>query len=281
MQLAERITNQTRELFFKYDPELDLEIEERPVEAPPGMTRTHFTITSTHWQRVPGLLLTPGSAGPHPLVVMQHGAGSQKEAEYISRPAEFWAESEGWAVLAIDAPRHGERKSGEEPNRAELFGHPYTWRDTAVQMAQDLMRSLDYAETKVELDTDRVAYIGFSMGTILGTAFVALDQRVKAAVLTIGGSVTAERLSQFSGADAEKMSEVAELVDSANFAPLISPRPVLMINGLQDDVVPPAAGQRLFDALREPKRIEWYEGDHYGMRGKEFKLMRDFLKESL
>ncbi|MEX2238462.1 MAG: acetylxylan esterase [Dehalococcoidia bacterium] len=279
-EVKERISHQAREQFFRYDRELDLEVEERPVDAPQGLKRTRFTFTSTHWQRVPGLLLTPQGTGPFPLVVMQHGAGSEKEAEYIARPAEFWAQSEGWAVLAIDAPRHGERQRGEV-DRARLFNHSYTWRDTAIQMAQDLMRSLDYARTRAEIDSSRVAYVGFSMGTILGVAFVALDKRVGSAVFNIGGAVTAERLGEFSEDHREQIEEVVEIVDPVHFAPQIAPRPVLMINGLQDDIVPPASGQRLFDAMGEPKRIEWYEGDHYGIRGKELKLMREFLRENL
>jgi dienelactone hydrolase len=274
------LTQEVRELFFAYDRGLPLDAVERPLPAPEGITRTHFEFTTTHDQRVPGILHTPSGTGPFPLLVMQHGAGSEKEAEYITKPAEYWAEREGWAVLAIDAPHHGERT--QVPfDRQALFQYPYRWRDHAIQTAQDLMRALDYAATRPELDPKRLGYIGFSMGTILGVAFVALDQRIKAAVFNIGGSVTLTRLQQFSGQVGEDVELIAELVDSAAYAPLIAPRPVLMINGTKDEVVSPEVAQRLFDALNEPKRIEWFEGGHYDMRGKEFKLIRDFFAEHL
>lgn len=279
-EVRELISQDTRELFFAYDRNLELKAEEKPVDAPDGLKRTHFRIQGTHDQVIPGVLLTPGGPGPFPLVVMQHGASSEKGAEYITRPAEFWAASEGWAVLAIDAPHHGERT--DRPfQRQELFRMPFFWRDHAVQTAQDLMRALDYAASRPEIDHSRTAYIGFSMGTILGVAFVAQDQRVGSAVFTIGGSVTSTRLEQFSGATGRQIEQVSELVDPGTWAPMISPRPVLMINGLRDDLVTPEAGRRLFAALNEPKRIEWYDGDHYGMRGSEFKLMRDFLRQNL
>ena len=279
-EVANPISEQVRRLIFGYDKGLPLEAIEEPLRAPDGITRTHFEITTTHDQRVPGILHTPAGAGPFPLLVMQHGAGSQKEAEYITRPAEYWAEREGWAVLAIDAPHHGERTTVAF-DRQELFRHPYRWRDHAVQAAQDLMRALDYAETRPELNLERAGYIGFSMGTILGVAFVALDERIKAAVFTIGGSVTLTRLQQFSGQTGEEVALIADLVDSAAYAPLIAPRPVLMINGRTDEVVLPESGQRLFDALEEPKRIEWFDGGHYDMRGKEFRLIRDFFADHL
>ena len=279
-QVATPLTHELRELFFAYDKALPLEAVERPLEAPEGITRTHFEITTTHDQRVPGILHTPAGPGPFPLLVMQHGAGSEKEAEYITKPAEYWAERDCWAVIAIDAPHHGERTKVPF-DRQELFRYPYRWRDHAVQTAQDLMRAVDYAETRPELDTERIGYIGFSMGTILGVAFVALDQRIKAAVFNIGGSVTLARLQQFSGQGGEDVALIAELVDSAAYAPLVAPRPVLMINGRQDEVVSPEVAQRLFDAFEEPKRIEWFDGGHYDMRGKEFKLIRDFFAEHL
>ncbi|MEX2238439.1 MAG: dienelactone hydrolase family protein [Dehalococcoidia bacterium] len=274
------LSRETRELFFRYDKDLELNTVERPLEAPEGIGRTHFTISSTHDQRVPGILHTPDGPGPFPLVVMQHGAGSEKSAEYITRPAEYWALNEGWALLAIDAPRRGERAS-EAFDRTRLWGMPYLWRDHAIQTAQDLMRALDYAETRAELDLGRVGYIGVSMGTILGVAFVALDQRVRTGVFTIGGSVTAARIAENAGGRAADLEIVSDLIDCASYAPMVSPRPVLMINGLQDEVVPPAAGERLYAAFQEPKRIKWYTGGHFGMTGKEFKLIREFLRETL
>jgi cephalosporin-C deacetylase-like acetyl esterase len=130
---------------------------------------------------------------------------------------------------------------------------------------------------------ERVAYIGFSMGTILGVAFVALDERVKTAIFTIGGSMSGTRPERFGGdgVDRARLRKVAELIDPASYAPLVSPRPVLMINGLKDEVVPPEAGERLFAAFGEPKRIEWYDGGHYGMTGSHFKIMREFLRKTM
>jgi uncharacterized protein len=268
------VTREVRELLFRYEKHDDLAVAERALDAAEGQRRVHFTITSTHGQRVPGILTTPVDGAPYPLVVMQHGAGSHKDDVYIAQPAEYWAGTEGWAVLSTDAPYHGERA---------LFASVYAWRDHAVQTVQDLMRALDYASTRPELDMNRVAYIGFSMGTILGVAFVALDQRIKTAVFTIGGSMSGTRLERFGGDDGnrEQLRGVATLIDPAAYAPLVSPRPVLMINGRKDEVVPAEAGERLFAAFGEPKRIEWYDGGHFGMTGSQFKTMREFLREAM
>lgn len=49
----------------------------------------------------------------------------------------------------------------------------------------------------------------------------------------------------------------------------ISPRPVLMINGRRDTVVPPQCADELFAAAREPKEIIWHDSDHIGLDGLE------------
>jgi dienelactone hydrolase len=274
-----QITPDVRALFFRYDRDLPLDADERELEMEGGVRRIHFRFTSIHGERVPGHLWIPAGPGPHPMAILQHGAGSRKEDAYISLPAARWARS-GYATAAIDAHSHGERSRGEEAARAVWF-MPWHRRDHAVQMAVDLMRLLDYLATRPEIDPGRVGFVGFSMGTIMGVPFVGLDQRVKAAVFCIGGArFMAAPAGAGSGAQ-ESQRLVAELIDPAHFAPLIAPRPVLMINGRRDEVVPPAAGQALYDALDEPKEILWFDGGHTDLTGALFKRMWEFLQANV
>jgi fermentation-respiration switch protein FrsA (DUF1100 family) len=50
--------------------------------------------------------------------------------------------------------------------------------------------------------------------------------------------------------------------DALNFVDKISPRPVLMINGTKDDIVPVEANKLLHKTAREPKKIVWLESGH-------------------
>jgi poly(3-hydroxybutyrate) depolymerase len=65
---------------------------------------------------IPGALWTPGGAdGTRPLIVMGHGGGQHKKApSIVDRARRFVAEC-GFAVVAVDAPSHGDR-----PNHAEF-----------------------------------------------------------------------------------------------------------------------------------------------------------------
>ncbi len=53
---------------------------------------------------------------------------------------------------------------------------------------------------------------------------------------------------------------VLDPIDPVHWVGRISPRPVLMVNGDADEVIPVAAADALRNAAREPKQVEWYHG---------------------
>ena len=95
-------------------------------------------------------------------------------------------------------------------------------RDETIQRSKDLRRSLDYLETRSDIDHDRLAFYGFSWGGIEGPISLALESRFKTAVLADGGCDTDKKLPED---------------DPINFAPHIR-IPVLMINGRYDFEIP-------------------------------------------
>lgn len=278
MTTTTNMTPTVRELFFKYDPTLPLETEERE-EGSGGARQVHFRITSIRDERVPGHLWLPEGPGPHPVIMLQHGAGSRKEDAYISSPAARWAR-EGYATVAIDAHNHGERRTGPADDRS-VFLLPWRRLDHAVQMAVDSMRVVDYLHTRSEIAPHRIGYVGFSMGAIFGVPFVGLDRRVAAAVFCLGGSLAGRFADIADSRQRAAQATVSAITDPVHFAPLISPRPTLMINGRRDDVVPPESAQQLYDALGEPKEIVWYDGGHTDLTGELFKRMWSFLRANV
>jgi len=95
-------------------------------------------------------------------------------------------------------------------------------RDETIQRSKDLRRSLDYLETRSDIDRERLAFYGYSWGGIEGPISLALDSRFKIAILADGGCSTDKTLPE---------------EDPINFAPHIT-IPVLMINGRYDFVIP-------------------------------------------
>jgi eukaryotic-like serine/threonine-protein kinase len=106
-------------------------------------------------------------------------------------------------------------------------------RDQTIQRSKDLRRSVDYLETRTDIDHDRLAFYGFSWGGQEGAISLALEPRFKTAVLADGGCNDAKHLPE---------------QDPLNFLPHIK-IPVLMINGRYDFVVPLETCQQPFYRL--------------------------------
>ena len=124
------------------------------------------------------------------------------------------------------------------------------YRDHVIAWIKDVSRTIDYLQTRNDLSLDRLALVGFSWGGRMGSIIPAVDDRVKVAVLMIGG---------FS------MQKSQPEVDQINFASRVK-IPVLMMNGRYDFFFPVDASQRpMFDTLGTPKddkRHMLFDGSH-------------------
>lgn len=111
-------------------------------------------------------------------------------------------------------------------------------RDHVIEWHQDLARSLDYLQTRADVDSDRFGYLGVSWGGRNGAVMLALEPRFRAAVLVITG---------FSPLPTQPV------VDPFNFAPRVR-LPVLLLSGEYDQVFPLQTGANpLFDYLGTPE----------------------------
>jgi dienelactone hydrolase len=225
--------------------------------------------------RVPGRLLLPNrSNGPSPVVLLQHGLGGCKEAPCMDAAAS-WVH-EGAAVASIDLPLHGERASAKLSQRLldsverSLGGSQLDavssmlWVEFARQAVLDLRRALDALATFPDVDESRAVYAGFSLSTALGAILCAVDSRPKAAALALAGG-------GFGPSQVDPCAYIAKL----------APRPVLLVNTERDDRIPRKAVQALFEAAREPKRIEWLDVDHSDVANATLSTMWRFLRTQL
>jgi dienelactone hydrolase len=244
--------------FYDYDSSLPLNVEQTEAKHTDAFTQYHLWYTSAHSQRVSALLTIPAGAGKPPVIFVQHGYGDSKEVDYVQWPTTFLVK-EGYAVMSIDAQYHGERKQPNFPQELFNVRSPEA-RDAFVQTVIDMRRAIDLLEKRDDVDGNRVGYLGMSMGAMLGAVFCGVDTRVDAACLVVGGGGFAQLLG--AQIDPEVRTNM-EIIDPVYYVGMISPRPLLMINGRKDDKVRPANAQAMFDAAREPKRIEWYDGGHY------------------
>ena len=267
---------------YAYDRTLPLAATSEPEPALDPATRRprtdirreRITFGSTHDERVLATIVAPAGEGPWPAVIMQHGStplgrhGNVTAAPTNPDPVGTrWAAS-GLMVVAVDAYGFGSREGPDNrgrltPSRPDLM---FRTRDQRMQAAQDLMRTVDYLLTRSDVRTDAIGYHGLSMGCRIGIPFIALDRRVRAASLFVGGSGDYSRFA-VDGTPFEDLREdealVHALTDPIVFAPLTGHVPKFVVNGERDDVVggrEPA--ERLHAAMAGPKEIRWFDGGH-------------------
>jgi dienelactone hydrolase len=64
---------------------------------------------------------------------------------------------------------------------------PIAQRDETIDWCKEVRRSIDYLETRDDIDTQRIGYYGVSWGASYGPIHVAVEERIKLAVLSLGG----------------------------------------------------------------------------------------------
>jgi eukaryotic-like serine/threonine-protein kinase len=124
------------------------------------------------------------------------------------------------------------------------------YRDHVIYWSKDLGRTIDYVETRPDLDRTKIAFYGLSWGAVEAPVLTAVEDRIKVDVLVAGGLEFTDTLPE---------------VEPVNFAPRFR-KPVLMVNGRYDHIFPPDVSQkplfRLFGAPEKDKRYVEYESGH-------------------
>jgi dienelactone hydrolase len=150
-------------------------------------------------------------------------------------------------------------------------GAPVTsvqYRQELVRHATELRRSLDYLETRGDIDMTRLAHVGFSKGAGSWLPLVAVEPRFRSVVM-IGG-----------GFD-ERFANVLPEANSINFASRIAP-PKLLLNGRYDEEQAwDRAALPLWELLRQPKRLELVEGGHLPPAEVRVPVINAWLDETL
>lgn len=270
---------------YAYDASLPLDVGiSEETQSAQTITR-RLTLAAHDCERIPAVMHIPVGAGPFPCVLLLHGYGGNAE-DYSSVAAALLV-PRGIAVLAIDARLHGRRaQEGVEMWSADLEGS----RQATINTVIDNRRALDYLDTLDCIDHGRYMVLGFSMGAIMGSVLSPVDERIGSAALIVGGGQFGELLanSEFeqirrirgAGISTEMLERFAEGLEPTEFIGHFG-RPLLLINGRDDEIVPRANAEALHAAAGEPKTIVWYDGGHVPPPAMLFGPMMVFVAENL
>jgi len=214
--------------------------------------------------------------GPHPLVIVLPIWGS-----YTYPPRKFTSSiqrrsSGAVHVLHVQGDTHladwpGLVAAADEAEFLDL------WREAVERQRVtivDVRRLIDWAEQHPEIDPDRVALIGCSLGAFIAGTIATQEPRLAATVTVMGGShpqsviancdgkrataVQAKAAETF-GWDREELAArlepIMSVVDPANYPDRVDPRKVLIIEANRDKCVPEQSREDFWLALGKPERI--------------------------
>lgn len=216
---------------------------------------------------VPGVLWLPEDEdGPRPLVLLGHGATRHKRVDYLLALGRRLAARYGFAVAAIDAPGHGDRRAPGHEDDIQLFGAflaEWSREGSTDDMVADWLGTVEALRELEEVGDGPIGYWGLSMGTIYGVPLVAAEPRIKVAVFGLMGLV---------GPTRDRMATDAASISC----------PVLFVQQWDDSLIPREHVFELFDAISSgDKRLHAHPGDHAAVPVEEIVFSARFLARHL
>jgi dienelactone hydrolase len=251
---------------FSYDKtDLHARVESRDSSAG-GWIREKVSFDAAYGgERVAAFLFLPNSARP-PYQTVVYFPGSASAYMTSSRDLERYYEfpmflsflvRDGRAVLYPIYQGTFERST--PATLAAGVGPTHANVEYVTQLVKDVARSVDYLETRADIDHGKLAYYGMSWGGRIGTIVTAVEPRFAASVLVAGATIR------------NALPEVR----SAPYLPRVR-LPTLLLNG-RYDVEVDAGVRPLFAQLGTPpgdKKLVLYETDHIPPRA-------EMIKEAL
>jgi dienelactone hydrolase len=223
---------------------------------------------------VPGILWMPAQQDrPIPLVLMGHGGSGHKRADRQLMLARRFAGVSQMAAVAIDGPFHGDRVAEKMDRRQYQEMMAAVGVDKVTDgMVDDWRATLDALSQLDAIADDRIAYIGFSMGTRFGLPYVAAaGDRLRCAVLGKNG-----------------MRQASSSPAAVNMGPRFkqdAPQikvPVLFHVQWDDELFPRDGQFELFDLIgTHDKRLIAFPGPHSGAAPEAIHAWCEFLAHHL
>lgn len=152
-------------------------------------------------------------------------------------------------------------------------GVSWLWRFAGVRRAwidtpPAILLLVQYLCIREDVDPDRVTILGAGPGTPYAVAAAATDRRIGGVALLHGGNDLGRMMADApaGGLPGWTISPISRLItlavaplEPSKYAGAIAPRPLLMLNATDDEVVPRESALALYEAARRPKRLIWHQ----------------------
>jgi dipeptidyl aminopeptidase/acylaminoacyl peptidase len=212
-------------------------------------TRPHWTREKVSFNAAYGnervtahLYLPRDAAPPYQTVIYFPGAGTQNLRSLEDQPTDERVDYLARIGRAVIYPIY----KGTYERRDPSLGP----KDRVVFWSKDFGRTIDYLESRPDINRDKLAFYGYSLGGIWGPVLTAIDGRIKVSIQIGGGFIEGRFPPE---------------VDPFNYAPRAK-EPALLIVGRHDFVRPVECCQapmlRLLGAPQKDKRMVQLDSGH-------------------
>ena len=299
-ELRDKLT----ELLGRFPDRTDLRAATHAVREFPNYRREKFVFYSRPGVAVPGYLLTP-AIGKRPLATVicipGHGRGVDDIVGIDEHGNDRTGKPGYQHDFAIQVVEHGMAAVAIEPMafgyRRDALTHEKGPSATACQPAAgsallygetmigwrvwDVMRTIDWIETRSELDSRRIGCMGISGGGTCTQFSSALDMRIKAAFVSGYLNTFRDSIMSVSHCIDNYVPGILNWAESYDVAGLIAPRPLFSEGGNRDPIFPVQATRdsfsrvkRVYELFGSPEKAqqEIFEGEHefHGVKGLPF-----------
>ena len=270
----------------------------------PKYRREKFVITTRPGMSLLGYLMTPTErTAPHPamICVPGHGRGvddivgiddagrDRTNKDGYQHDFGIQAVEHGMAAVAIEPMAFGCRRGVQAKSRnlgtsscqptagaALLLGETMVgWR------VWDVMRVVDWIETRKELDAKRVGCMGISGGGTITVFSAALEPRIKLAFVSGYLNTFRDSILSLSHCIDNYVPGILQWAEMYDVAGLIAPRPLFVESGEKDNIFPIEASKASFARVKQIYEVfgaadkaeqEVFPAEHlfHGVRGLPF-----------
>jgi dienelactone hydrolase len=155
-----------------------------------------------------------------------------------------------------------------------LLGAGFRLRPAAFDLVAQIGLQVDYLLSRRDVARNRIFLVGSSFGAPAVVIAGGVDRRPAAVIALYGGgdvgSLVSHVLRLGGGRTSPWQATLAGHglalllmpLEPTRYVPRISPRPLLMVNGARDALIPRANVDALYAAARPPKDILWVGSEH-------------------
>jgi len=271
----------------------------------PRYRREKFVFTSKPGLAVLGYVLTPKDGKPpYPTMVCVPGHGrGVDDIVGIDEHGQDRTDKDGYQHdFAIQVVEHGMAAVAIEPMAFGCRRDPLTKKKSglkgsacqpvagaALLLGQtmigwrvwDVMRTIDFIETRKELDWTRVGCMGISGGGTCTTFSAALEPRIKVAMISGYLNIFRDCILSLSHCIDNYVPGILNYAEMYDVAGLIAPRPLFVESGEKDEIFPIAASRESFARVKKVYQSlgaddvieqETFDGPHsfWGVKGVPF-----------